>query len=159
MTNLTTEEMREAAGVFQESVEHVLKNQSAEGQKEITLFLANLVYKEKPYLLVTQEGLTHIMQLVWSQPNISDFVMTMSFTFFARWGHSEESVQGLCENLARGCALVVKDLKDLNAVPAQMSERLADIDAARRLIQANKWLVIVLMAQLFVTVAPPATSK
>lgn len=153
--SLTTEQMNEVSGVFQESLAYVLSNlPSKEAQASLKGFLAQLVMQEKPYLLVTQEGLSRVIDLVWTSPGYSDFIMSLSFVFFSRWGHGEEEVSGLCANLARGCAMINRSEKQLDAVPQLLGDRLSDIDAARRLIQANHWLVIVLLVQLFVTVAP-----
>jgi hypothetical protein len=77
--------------------------------------------------------------------------MKLSFTFFSRWGHPDATVSGLAENLARGAAMVVLD-NSLNAVPKQLGERLSDIDAAQKVLAANRWLMIALMLPLFISV-------
>ena len=161
MSNLTTEEMREVSEVFKDSVDFVIGNQTKETAQELKLFMAGLVMREKPYLLLTQEGIERAMELVWAHANIADFVMATSYVFFARWGHDNDKVQGLFENLARGCALVDdrKELREMNATPIVVRDRLSDIGVTRRLIESNKWLVIVLLVQLFVTVAPAAAVK
>lgn len=159
MSNLTTEQMVEAAEVFREATRFVLSSTPPTERRALQEFLASLVIGEKPYLLVTQEGLGRAIQLVWSNPKVSDFVMSVSFVFFARWGHSDEAVEGLCRNLARGVAMVTTDFKDQSAVPQVMGERLSDMVAATQLIQANKWLVIILMFQLFVTAGPEGDLK
>lgn len=158
-SNITSDEMREAAQVFLDALQYTLGNMPTEGQVPIKQFLAQLVIKEKPYLLVTQEGIAHAMELAWSNAAISDFLMRLSFAFFARLGHDDEFVDGLCGNLARGCALVARDPQNLNAVPTAVAERLSDMAAATQLIRANRWLVVILMIQLFVTVGEENNSK
>lgn len=149
--NLTAEEMVEVAEVFQGSVQHTLSNYSPEGKASLVVFMVELIVKERPYQLVTPEGIAHAIDLIWTRDGIRDFILRLAFVFFSRWGHSDEEVSALARNIARGVAMI-KPNEQLNAVPRPLGARLVDINAAQSLIDANPWLMIALMIPMFVSI-------
>ncbi len=155
MTHLSTEQMVIVAETFQESLQHVLSNYLGETKTDIQLFVAEIVLKNKPYMLVTEEGLQHAVNLVFTNEQHRDFIFTLAFTFFARWGESDMHVTGLAENLARGTSQVHHNL-EYNAVPDQLTMRLSTMEDTKLLLEANKWLMIVFLLQLFIGLDVPA---
>lgn len=153
---LTGEEMREVGEVFIETVQHVLASYPPEGREGLQQLMMNFIAKYKPWAMVTPQGIGDLVEFVWTNSGFTDFLMMLSFVFFSRWGSSDEKIQALTNNLARGTGLVVRD--ENNAVPRQYSERLPDFSAAQSRIAANRWIAIALMLPLFIKVEFSGTS-
>lgn len=167
--NLNTEQMVLAIQTFQDSLEYVLGNYDQTNRDKALAFCGLLLMEEKPYLLVTTEGIQHAMKLVFTSASRQDFIMTLSFVFFSRWGHSPDDFSGLVENLARGATqsgvpiVVVAGHEsirsiDYRATPEAIADRLTEYEDARLILSANQWLVVVLMIQLCISI-PAITSN
>lgn len=156
MPNLLTAEMIEVADVFQGSFAHVMSNIIGDAKPVIQNFVTSVVLQEKPYLLVTPEGLTHAINLVFTQEAHRDFIFNLTFVFFSRWGGNEDAVQGLIANVARGATQTYIDNKkqtymdQLCAIPKEISTRLSAYSDVAALLTANKWLLMLLLLQLFI---------
>lgn len=159
MTNLGTDDMIEVGDVFISSFNHVLNNYSDEAKADLLVFAMQLVTMEKPYMLVTEEGIQHIVAQVFGKEHYRDFIMMLAFTFFARFGRDRAEIEGLASNLARGATLACRTETTrvgLNAVPQSIRDRLPNMETVRELLLANPWLTIVLLIQLFSSIKPPA---
>lgn len=157
MANLTTDQMVVVATVFQESYAHVLSNSIEDTKIDRMRFVAGIVLQEKPYLLVTEEGIQRLISLVFADERNRDFIFTLSYTFFSRWGEDDLSVKGLAENLARGvsqASAIYGANQDINAIPHEIAIRLTPNNVAKDLIESNKWLMIILLLQLFIAASP-----
>lgn len=149
--HLSTDEMVEVAAVFTESYHHVLSNLATEQRSRIIEFVARVVLSEKPYLLVTPEGLDHAIGLVFENKQVTDFVLTLLFTFGSRWGMSQDRYSALAANLAFGASPVTQQPN--RAMPDALASRLASFADVYNLLVANQWLVILLLFQSLVSVA------
>jgi len=149
---ISIDEMINVGDVFIKSYNFILSNFVPESKKEIQDFTAGLVLREKPYMLVTKEGLPRAVNLVFSNEYIRDFIYSLEFAFFSRWGQSSNHVNGLMEILARGVGLANPDKN--NVTPNEINNRLTDETDAFEIIKHNRWLAMLLLIQLFVTVDP-----
>lgn len=152
---LTTEEMQVLAETFQDSFKFMMTNAIGETKKRYTEFSARLVLQEKPYLLVTEEGLQHISGLVFSTPEIRDFILGLSFVFFSRQGFKEGQMDDLARALARGTSsheYITNEEQRLDAIPKAIGSRMLSFNDVFPLLKANRWLMIVLLIQLFINV-------
>jgi hypothetical protein len=162
MANLNTTDMEEAATVFTQSLNHVLSNYLTESSKSVKEFVTHIVLKEKPYMMITEEGLPHIVELVFMNEIVRDFVLTLSSVFFSRWGNNDEQVLGLAGNIARGVSVLrVGDNVDIanSVIPRQISERLMTEEMGSMLLYNNRWLICLLMLQIYVNFDIPALPK
>lgn len=136
--------------VFIDSFRHVLSNSEETRRASMLEFALTVALKEKPYMLVTPSGLASLAAQVWSVEDCRDFLLQLSFVFFSRLGESDDFVLGLSRNLARGCSYVDTVVKqDYTAIPEVVGDRLADNVSALNIINANRWLMIVLLLQAF----------
>jgi hypothetical protein len=149
MANIDTDKMISAAETFSDSYTHVMNNYVAETKNRILLFVMDIILREKPYMLVSREGLPAIMNTVFSSDEIRDFVFTLQFVFFSRWGGTASDVEGLVGNLARGVGIA--NVGKVNAVPSDINARLSNETEVTELLTYNKWLCVILMLQLFVS--------
>jgi hypothetical protein len=150
MNNLTTEQMQEVAQTFIDSYAHVLANYIGETKDNITKFTADIVLRHKSYMLVGYEGLPNITDIVFNNEEYRDFILTLHYTFFSRWGQNEATLRGLIGNLARGVG--ISNLLEMNALPKPINSRLLFETTAVEILTANKWLIIILLLQLFIVI-------
>jgi hypothetical protein len=156
---LSTEEMVDVATIFQESYKQVMGNflPNSASATMVKEYVSALVLQQNPWELITQDGLQNLIAKTFMQAPLRDFVFSLSFTFFSRWGYSSENIAGLARQLAAGVAVAdnlsanVQEIQRLNAVPKTLSERLCGQASAISLLEANKWLMVILMLQLFVS--------
>jgi len=151
---LETEQLIEASQTFDDSFTHVLSNYLPDSKKQIVEFIGKIILQEKPYLLVSEEGLTRAISLVFGDDAIRDFIFTLHFTFYARFGHSDDHIQRLISSIARGVGLASH--YPLSAIPTQINQRLTKLEDAYNIINDNRWLSIILMIQLFIRADVPS---
>lgn len=149
--HLSAEQMIEAAAIFQDAVQFVLQHYGKEVQDKVKGFVSLIILQEKPYLMVTPDGLSRMIALVFSDETYRDFVLTLYFTFASRWGMTMSLYQGLVANLAQGACPAME--RSLNAMPSDMASRLSTYNDAAQLLEANTWLTMLLMLQLFVSLS------
>lgn len=153
-SNLTTEDMIVVATTFQDAHVHVLHNYLVpEERNKLLEFVANVILRERPYMLVTQEGIKHAIDLAFKDDLIRDFVLKLSYVFFARYGNRQTHVHALAANLARGAAMGIKH--DYAAIPDQIRMRLPEPAETTELLENNPWLMVILMIQLFIQLEAP----
>lgn len=150
MPNINTIDMVDVATTFQDSVSHVLSNLVLESRQNIKHYIATIVLLEKPYILVGKEGIQRAIELVFLKEEYRDFIFTLHYTFFSRWGNDVNMFNGLIGNLARGIAL--SNLSTNSIMPKDINYRLTTEELANDILLANTWLVIVILLQLFINV-------
>jgi hypothetical protein len=177
--SLTTDEWRDTAMIFTESVEFALNNiagPNEEMRDRLTDFLMSLILAEKPYLLASARGLDHAVDLVFMDPDVCDFILMIVFVFFSRWAASPERYANLAESLAFAVAADTPHLlqssgflhpsrpasqphasQRLVATPVEIHESLPDPELAGDLLLQNKWLGVLLLIHLFVM--PPRNRR
>ncbi|SAK59266.1 hypothetical protein AWB81_01817 [Caballeronia arationis] len=163
--SLLPNELIETGEVFVASMQHVLANcmrMSEERYGKLSKFVYSMVLAEKPYMIASPKGVQHAIELVFEDEVIRDFVFTLGFTFLARWGglgRYSELVQALAFAVS-GDGNPVRGQESLVMMPAEIGDLLPDPEGVLTLLQQNKWLVTLLMIQLFVLVPePPKASK
>jgi hypothetical protein len=155
--NLTTEQMMIVGETFVDSFQFVISNYLPDSKISIKQFITELVLKNKSYMLVSHEGVPYASNLIFSDESHRDFIMTLHFTFFARWGHLDKDVDGLISNLARGASMM--NVRQLNAMPSDINTRLTDIETTKSLLDANRWLIVILLIMLFISADPTNTKQ
>lgn len=145
---LSPQEMEEVAQVFLQSFALCEANILGEQKAKVREFVGHVVLAEKPYLLVTPEGLDRAIGLVFENKHIVDFVHMLLYTFGSRWGMTDDRRAALSSNLAHGAAPIVSS--ELRSTPNALASRLATFEGAYHLLVANPWLVILLLLQLTV---------
>jgi len=150
MTNIEPVDMVDVAIIFQESVKHVLSNLLPESKGVVTTFIAGIILQEKPYMLVTSAGIKRAIELVFINEEYRDFIFTLHFTFFSRWGKDEDAYGRLADNIANGAGLYSVGANS-NLMPNDILSGLASVTNTKALLRSNSWLVILLLLQLFVT--------
>jgi hypothetical protein len=154
---LSVTEWNEVGEVYKGSLEYVLDNSksfSLEAQNKINRFLLSFVMIEKPYTLTTPSGLKHAVETVFIDEIIRDFVLTLAFVFSSRWGANAQRFAELVESLA--FAVSASDVRNTgpskSAIPQPILDDLPKEELVLPMLQGNKWLVVLLLAQLTVQI-------
>lgn len=148
----------EIGQVFKDSLEHVLQNSQAlelATQERIQRFVYVEAFYKKPYMLATPAGVKGAIEMVFGDEVLRDFILSLTYHFYSRWGANNEKFQYLVETLA--FAVSVDGPPDgtmavpyQSGIPTQVQDDLARSDTVRPTLLANKWLVIILLIQLVV---------
>jgi hypothetical protein len=154
---LALDDMVEVAEALREAYEHVTDNTYGRSKEVVVVFVADMVLRRKPYMLVTQEGFGELLQEVFTVDDRRDFLFTLYFTFGSRWGMTDERYSALAANLARS-ACPVGIGKEGNGAPTAITQRLTAFEDALPLLEANPWLVMILLLQTFIRVSPPKSN-
>ncbi|WP_144106724.1 hypothetical protein [Paraburkholderia sp. BCC1886] len=156
--SLLPQEWADAAAVFVDSFDHVFghtKTMSPEPQERLGKFVYSLVLREKPFMIASADGIGHAVEIAFTDPEIRDFILTLGFTFYSRWGATGERYAHLVESLAFAVSGdsgqgMPQGITGFPAMPQPILDALAEERACKGLLMANKWLVTMLLIQLCV---------
>lgn len=157
MSGLNQQEMFDVALAFQEANTFVLANSEPAVFEKIQTFMAECVVMEKPYLMVTAEGIKAIGDKVFKDKDLTDYVFSAWFCFASRWASSDESISALANNFARGCAQVDGITHTYCKIPPDYKQRLSTRSVAAATLFENPWLMVLLLIKL--TVKIPTDAK
>lgn len=159
------DDMETVAAAFQEAFKTVMSQYLDADQKvQLETFVTGLVVQEKPWMWASPEGADHLLDLVMVDEMIRDFVMSLTFVFFARWGEANVKFTGLTDALSWGTSAdnVNNEDRQLVLMPEVIRSRLTQQSDVKKYLAANKWVVTLLLIKLFVVPeapVPPADSK
>jgi len=151
---LTMSEMVEVAEAVNDAYEFVMGNTYGESKLRVIKFVADLVLRQKPYMVVSREGFLALSGDVFSVEDHRDFLFTLYYAFASRWGMSAQRYSMLAANLAHSTMPVI-GVADVSGAPTAIAQRLASATETQALIEANPWLAVVLLLQTFIRVSPP----
>ena len=154
---LAISDMVDVAVALNEAYEHVVENTYGNSRIAVVQFGAELVLRRKPYLLVTREGFTDIAGEVFGNDDHRDFLFTLYFAFCSRWGMTKERFSVLAETLTWSvCPVGIS--AEFSGAPSVIAQRLTSPEEVRPLLEANPWLVMILLLQTFIRVSPPKSN-
>jgi hypothetical protein len=165
---LTAEEWITVGEVYQDSLKFVLDNNSRmlapDVNERIMRFMYTYVLVQKPFTITTPQGMQHAVETVFTDEAVRDFVLTLVYVFFSRWGGTSQRFSELVESIAfavsaNGNGPLGNGVGSRNAIPKQLLEDLPKEDGVRSLLGDNKWMVVLLLMQLVVAFPAPQESK
>lgn len=157
----------EIGQVFKDSLDHVLRNTKAleaKSQERILHFVYHNALYDKPFMLVTPLGVKNVVEKVFSDVIVRDFVLQLSFVFYSRWGTDAEKYSHLVETLAFAVSADVEPMSLSGipgapcAIPPAVLADLPKTDGVRITLANNKWLSVILLIALVVQM-PETPSK
>ena|ERR1700693_4689033 len=150
--------MRDVAEVFREATEYVIANSSGdETRLVIRRFMANLALAYKPYMITTPEGTAELVQVIFGDEILRDFVLSLGYVFYSRWGVTSGKYTELVQTIAWSAAgdTGIEGSRDTdNYIPQEIKENISVLSGTTAVLLQNKWLITILLIQLFVEVAP-----
>ncbi len=151
----------EVAKVIQGCYEHQSASILGASKEAVTEFVADLILRRPAYMLLTPAGLKEITTKVFEQEDVRDFVLALAFLFFARWGGETKDIEELAKNLAMGVSAdagagftsaITSNSGDKLAIPEVLVANLPKYQTTVSVIASNKWLMVLLLIQLFVLI-------
>lgn len=161
MSNLTTDEMIRVAEVFTGAFDHTLQLYIDDTRAIMRKFAAEILLWEKPYMLLTPEGASHCVNIVFGKELHRDFILMLSYVFFGRFGNDDMAVGALARNLARAATQQVPPMTGRqnqehgSIIPKAIYDRMPNYETATATLVSNRWLMIILLIQLFIVVELP----
>lgn len=150
------EKMNEYGELFVRTAQHVRKNfitnkpAVATEKNNVDAFIGNLVLRQLPSSVLTNEGIVSMTQTVFHDTEIRDFIFNLTNNFFTRLGGGDQAFEGIVDAICDGM------LQNGNycALPEDIAKRLMDCKDIKNHLLGNKWLVTILLLMIFVDAAP-----
>ena len=149
---LTYKQSKALSSVFVQTAKFVYSNIGLSSKETVLRFLTTTATSEKPYMLVTTEGVSRAVGIVFTDEVIRDYILTLHSVFLARWSHNADMYNALLLNLASGTGIGGAKKDTMCALPDIINDRLATVDDAYAVLKDNSWLVILLLICMHLTV-------
>lgn len=151
ISTLDHNSMQIVGDVFSAAVENVIRSYDGQqSQSVIAGYLTQHLIENRPWLIMTPDGIVNLTQEIFSDDTIRDFVFKVVFQFFSSISPTPDLVQQLAANLAAGCAVGDSvSPTNQNLMPVEIKKRLSGFDFVYDMLKANKWLMVVIMFHLF----------
>lgn len=147
---LTKEEMVEIGELFSNVYSFTKSNMLVEDSiNEVNKFVADLIVSYRPYMIGTEAGVVQLVDRIFRNENLRDFIFGLEFNFFARLGNDEHMLNGLNNTIIN--SLVYYENNN-SVIPKQIMDRLPTKDKLMSLFENNRWAIIVVMLIIFVKV-------
>lgn len=151
---MNAEEMIEIGTVFNSAFTHVLNNTLGSTKDKVQLWTTNHVLRNKPWMMLTTNGIEVMQEAVFVDSEIADFIMELNFTFSTYWAASAEKYSALANVLGLACGVQVE-----GKVPKAVVERTVAPNKTVPILEGNRWMMILLLMIAFVepvgTETPP----
>lgn len=130
---------------FERALQHVLNNTLGTSHTRAATYLTNHVLRNKPWMLLTKEGIEEATESVMGDAELQDFVLEVTYTFSAYWGGSVDKYAKLADVLA-----VSVGIQTESSLPNEVKQRTVTPEQAIQKLTANRWLMTLIMFNLFV---------
>lgn len=151
------------AGAIQSAWRTVEGQVSAETRAKLHTWMVNYIVGEKPYLWASPENVPRIVAMIYADEMVRDFVHTLQFHFFLRWGEASTKFTGLVDVLSWSVGAYgldtersARNKEDHGAIPEDIRMRLSSREDVRDLLLDNPWLVCLLLLRSFVSLVDPS---
>jgi hypothetical protein len=153
------DDMEIIAGAFHSAFKTVMDQYLDEGQRDkLNQWVTTIAVEGKPWMWTSGDGQALLLDLVMVDEFYRDFVMALTFLFFARWGEAGVKFTGLVDTLSWGTAADTPESEEMDLVlmPRVIRDRLVSQTDVKKYLAANKWVVTLMLIKLFVV--PGVTS-
>ena len=149
---LSYKQSKSLSNVFVQTAKFVFSNIGFSSKETVMRFLTTTATSEKPYMLVTTEGVSRAVGIVFTDEVIRDYILTLHSVFMTRWSHNADMYNALLLNLASGTGIGGAKKDTMCALPDSINDRLATADDVYAILKDNSWLVILLLICMHLTV-------
>jgi hypothetical protein len=144
---LSREEMQSVQEDFNIAYLHAFAGVKQKVRPKILELVLSFKYLEIPYQIFGGgfEGTKRLNDLIYNDIDHRDFILKLSFHFYARFGNTEARYTHLVENLASGIGFFKpatdKEAKETVVVaPPEIQDRMPELTDVRALLQSNRWI-------------------
>jgi hypothetical protein len=153
---LTAVEMESVGELINESFLSVASNLPQAQMAKILTFAFGLVKQEVPYHLFngnSLEGVKRANSLMFDDADTRDFVLKVTFHFFAKFGNTTGRYEALVENLAEAIGFLkpveTKERASLVVAHQEFMSRMPSVEDVRALLMDNRWMVTMALMMLY----------
>lgn len=151
--------------IFKSALEQTISNYAEKARLEISQFILHICGEVRPYMVVTNPGAETLADEIFTNELRRDFIFNLLFNFCPRLSFTETKkefsklIQTFSFTLAIGDKVSQEGVPDyqnnspsFNKLPDELFRRLPTRETITGLLEANKWLMIVLLISLYVSV-------
>lgn len=148
---MTTEavDMQEVGGVFIDAYASVLRELSNDSKDNVASMVRYLAAELRVHAFLTTDGLNAIVDYVFSDEIHYDFLFSLQYQFFAKWGRDQIGVSTLSGVLALSISHPFAN-GEQSILPSVYGERFNTEDIMKQLFDQNRWLTMILLMRLYV---------
>ena len=149
--------------IFKEALSQSIASYSERNRIAIYELLLHICGELRPYMVVTPAGAEAISDRIFSNDIHRDFIFTLLFNFTPRLSidRIEENFAYVVRSLAFGLSNINKinipgyatANEDHIKLPEEVVDRLPTESSIIQLLKSNKWLVMILLINLYMSVA------
>lgn len=161
--NLNRTQMLEVQEAVTDAFDHVMAQFIGESATRVRSFLLQFTCSTSFYMAFSPNEFKQLMDTIFTQSDVRDFVMRVTAAFHARFGDGHAQYNSLLETLT--WAYNQKDpepsLRGYMAIPEAIASRMPSREDVANLLKANKWLVTMALIHLYLRVdmSTPAAPK
>lgn len=146
--------------IFIEALNQTISNYAEKTKLEITQFILHICGELRPYMLVTETGAETLADEIFTNDLRRDFIFNLLFNFCPRLSFSNTEkefsklISGFSFTLALGDTVAVANQRNNNAnkLPEEIITRLPNRSSIVDILEANKWLMMILLISMYITV-------
>lgn len=161
--NLNRTQMLDVQEAVTDAFEHVMAQFIGESATRVRGFLLQFTCSTSFYMAFSPNEFKQLMDTIFTQSDVRDFVMRVTSAFHARFGDGHAQYHSLLETLAWSYSQKDPDpaVKAYLAIPEAISSRMPSRDDIANTLKANKWLVTMALLHLYLRVdmSLPAAPK
>ena len=151
---LSAQEMDQVGDLVNAAVLTAISTSAESLRPKLLQFSVSLMLKEVPYQLFSGqlEGTKRLEDLMYSDPAIRDFLLTVTMHVFAKFGDTQNRYEALVDNLAQAIGFIdVPEGKNAPVVmvPDELRERLPTVDDVRSILLYNRWATTMALMILY----------
>lgn len=119
---------------------------------EVESFITHFLLSYQVASITMTSSLDTLVREIFGNKTVRDFVLTLQFNFFARWGEAAVNFTSLTDSLSYGVSMSGEEQAQFCLVPKQLREAVPSQSEVRDLLNSNKWLVTLLVMKTAVSV-------
>lgn len=144
MSLLNSTDIENIRILFVESILESISSFGNEYDSKLKMFIIETSRLEKPYLLVSDEGMERAIEIVFSNKMNRDLIFEINYRFFTRLGN-KEVIKELIKTISFSNCFINKQ----SLMPLVVSDRLPTEEQIQEKLLANPWLIILVLIPTF----------
>lgn len=157
---LTPEEMARVREVFMQAEEDAANCFLEEEEHlRVMTWRYETAVSMKPYLTLSASQLPTLTRSIFTDLVITDFLFDLHVKFTSRWAESDQAMNALHHNLARGLNVAAvrnlrtpadeKAAEQMRLTPKEFTSRLSNKEDIVAVLDHNPWITMILLGNLY----------
>ncbi len=145
--------------IFKEALNQTISNYAEKARLDVTHMLLHICGQIRPYMVVTEAGSEALSEEIFSNEIRRDFIFNLTFNFLSRiYFIDDKLITKIISGFTHSLALTERvnssssGYEALDKLPEELSNRIPTHEEIYNLLCSNKWLIIVLLINLYISV-------